>query len=166
MVEKDNVFTSKIKQSGIFDFKEFYRFAYEWLDGEGYDVSEDKYSEKVSPQGKEIEIDWTAKRKISDYFRFVGKIKWRILGMKDVEVQKNGEKLKMNKGTAEIKAKGVLEKDYEHRWEDNPFFKFLRGIYDRYIIRARIDQYETKLVKEMDEFLGQCKSFLAIEAQR
>ncbi len=166
MVEKDNVFATKIKQSGIFDFKDFYRFAYEWLDGEGYDVAEGKYSEKISPGGKEIEIEWEAKRKISDYFRFVAKVRWRITGMKDVEVQKNGEKINMNKGTVEIRSKGVLEKDYEHRWEDNPFLKFLRGVYDRYIIRARIDQYETKLIEEVDEFIGQCKAFLAMEAQR
>ena len=165
MSEKDNVFKGKVKQTGIFDFKEFYRFCYTWLVDEGYLVSEKTYSEKITPGGKEVEIEWNATRKISDYFRFVMKVNWRILGMTDVEAEENGKKLKMNKGQVEISIAATLEKDYEHRWEGNAFKKFLRGMYDKYIIRGRIDQYEGKIFMEADEFLAQVKSFLAISGQ-
>lgn len=162
MVEKDSVFKGKVKQTGIFDFKELYRFTYTWLVDEGYLLTEKTYSEKITPGGKEIEIVWEATRKISDYFRFALKVSWRILGMTSVEVEENGKKLKMDKGQVEIAVAATLEKDYEHRWENNAFTKFLRGVYDRYIIRGRIDQYEGKIFMEADEFLTQVKSFLAI----
>lgn len=165
MAEKDTLFKGKIKQDGIFNFKDFYSFAYDWLNDQDYNVTETAYSEKVAGDSKEIEINWEAKKKISDYFKFVIKIDWRILGMKKVKVKKEDKEISMNSGMVEIAFKAVLVKDYESRWEDAPIWKFLRGIYDRYIIRSRIDDYEEKLLKEIDELIAQCKSFLAITAK-
>lgn len=168
MSEKDTIYSTKVKQSGVFNFKDLYEFGYEWLVDEGYDVTEDKYTEGTSPggKGKELDIEWSAYRKISDYFRFILKIKWRIMRMTDVEVEKEGTKIKMNKGIAEIKAKAILEKDYEHRWENRPAIKFLRTLYDRYLIRGRIDDYEEKLIIEIDELMAQLKAFLQLEGKR
>lgn len=165
MVERDIVFEGKVRQRGIFDFKEFYRFCYSWLVDKEYFVLEKNYTEKVNPAGKEVEILWEARRKISDYFRFYLRVYWRILGMTDVEVEKDKIKMKMNKGYPEIKIRATLEKDYENRWENNAFLKFLRGVYDRYIIRGRIEEYEERIHEEADEFLAQAKSFLALEGE-
>ena len=166
MAEKDQIFSGKTKYTGIWDFKETYRFIYDWFIDKGYGLTEKGYSEKIKPDGKEIEISWEAKRKISDYFRFIIKANWRILGMTSVEVQKEGAKVKMNKGNIEIKFTAILEKDYEHRWENKAFMKFLRGVYDRYIIKGRIDAYEDKLQADVDEIIAQVKSFLTIEGKR
>ncbi len=165
MVEKDKIYSGKLKHTGIWDFKETYRFIYDWLVDNDYLITEKSYNEKITPGGKDIEIAWEARRKISDYFRFVLKVNWRILGMSDVEVQKNGAKIKTNKGYIEIKFAAVLEKDYEHRWENSGFMKFLRGVYDRYIIVGRIDNYEDKLFGEVDELIAQTKSWLALEGK-
>ncbi len=165
MAEKDKVFSGKIKQAGIFDFKEFYSFTYDWLSDADYDVKEKTYSEKVVADAKDIDIVWEASRKISDYFKFTLKLQWRILGMKKVKVKRETREVDMNSGVVEIKFSAVLVKDYEHKWEDRPVFKFLRGIYDRYIIKSRISDYEDKLMEELDELIAQCKSFLAIEAK-
>lgn len=165
MAEKDSVFKGKLKQAGIFDFKEFYSFVYDWLKGEGYGVSEKTYSEKVAGDAKDIDVNWEAKKKVSDYFKFVIKVDWKILGMKKVKVKKEDKEVSMNSGLIELKFSSVLVKDYENKWEDHPFWKFMRGIYDRYIIRTRIDSYEGNLGDETDELIAQCKSFLAIEAK-
>ncbi len=165
MAEKDTLYQGKIKQGGIFSFKDFYSFTYDWLRDEGYDLIEKSYSEKVKGDSKELKIKWEAERDISDYFRFVIQMDWFIIGMKDVEVQKEGKKVKMNSGLLEIKFKAILVRDYENRWEDRPIWKFLKGVYDRYIIRARIEDYENKILEELNELIDQCKSFLALEAK-
>ena len=165
MSELDIVFNGKVKQRGIFDFQELYNFTYNWFVDKDYLITEKVYTEKAKEDGKEVEIEWEAKRKISDYFRFVIKVNWRILGMKDVEVMREGDKVKINKGYPEIKVRAILEKDYEHRWEGNAFLKFLRGVYDRYIIIGRIEKYEEKIYEETDEFLSQVKAFLALEGK-
>ena len=165
MSEKDQVFKGKIKQTGIFTFKDLYSFVYDWLKEEGYDVFERTYSEKIVGDSKNIEIAWEATREISDYFKFMIKINWQILGMKTVEVQKEDKKVKMESGALELKFAAILVKDYEDRWENQPFWKFLRGIYERYIVKSRIEDYQIKLLGEMEEIIAQCKSFLAIEGQ-
>lgn len=166
MPEKDQVFKGKIKQTGIFDFKDFYSFTYDWLITEDYDVIEKTYNEKVLGESKDLEIEWDATRKISDYFKFNIKVRWKILGMKKTKVKKGDKEISMDTGQVELSFTAVLIKDYEGRWDDNPFSKFLRGVYDRYIIRHRINQYEIKLLRELDEFIAQCKSFLSIEGRR
>ena len=165
MVEKDKVYAQKIKHTGIWDFGEVYRFLYDWLIDNDYLVTEKSYNEKIKPDGKEIQIKWEARRKISDYFRFILKLDWLILGMKEVETDKEGAKVKMNKGYIEIGFKAILEKDYEHRWENNGFLKFLRGVYDRYIIRGRIEKYEEKIFGEVDEIIAQAKSLLTLSGK-
>ena len=166
MSEKDVIFSGKIRHVGIFDFKETYRFIYDWLVDKEYRVEEKKYSEKITPGGKEIEIEWNCSRKVSDYFRFIIKVSWRIVGMKNVEVQKDGAKVGMNKGDIEIKFSAILEKDYEHRWENSGFLKFLRGVYDRYIIKGRIENYEDKISNDVDELIAQAKSWFALEGKK
>ncbi len=167
MPEKDNVFSSKIKSSGIFDFADFYKFCYDWLSEElKFEVSEDKYSEKLSGDSKNIEIEWTCWRKITDYFKFEIKVYYRILGLTNVEITKNGVKVKTNKGSVEMTVKGNLIKDYQGKFESSAFQKALRGIYEKWIIYSRVNDYEDKLIGNCEELLNQAKAYLDLEGKK
>lgn len=165
MAEKDKIYQSKLKHAGIFNFKDFYNFVYDWYSDEGYIIIENSYSEKSAGDAKEMTIKWIVYKKISDYFKFEIKINWFITEMRPIEVQKEGKKVKMNSGIIELKIYALLYKDYENRWEDTPVFKFLRGLYDRYIIRSRIDEYEDKLTEDTEESRLQMKAFLDLEGK-
>ena len=165
-MERDKVIEAKIKESGIFNFAELYEFLYDWLNEESYKLKEKKYSEKVMGDVKTIEIEWDADKKVSDYFKFRLELRWQITGLKKIEVKKEDQKVTMNSGSVEIKFRAWVLKDYEGRWENKPVWKFLRGVYDRYIIRHRNDQYEDKVEDEMKEMVAQTKAFLALEAKR
>ncbi|MDO8528908.1 MAG: hypothetical protein Q7S06_03390 [Nanoarchaeota archaeon] len=167
MPEKDTIFSSKIKSTGVFSFEDFYRFCYDWLSDEAnLIVGEDSYKEKLSGDSKTVEIEWTCFRKITDYFRFDVKVVFRITNMTNVEIQKNGEKVKMNKGAVETSVKGILVRDYQGKFEKTGTQKFMRGIYEKWVIPSRIDQYEDKLVGDCDEFLNQAKAYLDLEGKR
>jgi len=167
MPEKDTIFSSKIKYAGIFLFKDFYRFCYDWLTDEtGLDISEEGYTEKLSGDSKDIDIKWTGTRKVTDYFKFELKITFRILGLTNVQISQNNSKIKTNKGGVEIKIKGTLIRDYKGKFEVNAFQKFLRAIYEKWVIASRIEEFEEKLVGECDEFLSQAKSYLDLEGKK
>ena len=85
--------------------------------------------------------------------------------MKKATVKKEGKELTMDTGSLEISFTVTLVKDYEERWENQPFWKFMRGIYDRYIIRTRIEEYGKKAILELNELINQCKAFLELEAK-
>jgi hypothetical protein len=167
MVELDTLIGSKVRHVGLFDFKETYRILFEWFIDQGYDFNEKSYKEVIGAGGaKEIELEWDCVRKVSDYFRFQIKTSWKIIGMTSVEVEIDGVKQKMNKGDLAITFKTILQKDYDERWSKTPFFNFLRTMYDRYLIKERISQYEMKLITEMEELVAQAKSYLALTGRR
>ncbi len=166
MSEISLVYEGKVVHEGIFDFKAIYQFLYDWFTQYQYVVIEQKYSEKIKVQGKDLEVIWLCLRKISDYFRFQVKILVHVFRMKEVEVVENGIKVKKNHGEMEIIFKSFLERDYEHKWESNPITKFFRGLYDKYIIKTRIEAYEDQLATEVDEMIAQTKAYLALEGKR
>jgi len=166
MVEKDKITEEKVKRSGIFDFKELYQFVYRWLRNEDYDVEEKKYIEEVTGESKKVEIKWEATKKITDYFKIELKLEWRIIGLVNVEVERNGKRVKMNNGSFEVKITGTLIRDYQNSWDRNPTYKFFRGIYDRYIVIGTVKKYETKVFGEVEELSEQIKAFLTIEGMK
>ena len=133
---------------------------------DGYFVEEKKYIEEVSGDTKKIEIGWTATSKVSDYFKNELKISWRIIGLKNVEVEKDGKKVKMNNGSFEVKINATLIKDYANTWENSSQMKFLRGVYDRFIIESTIKQYEDILFNDLVKVAEDLKAFLTLEGRR
>jgi len=162
MVQEDTVLKTKLKHRGNFDFKGLYEFCFDWFEDNNYHISEKKYTEKIGPEGKQIEITWTAEKKVTDYFKYSITLDWRITRMKEVEVEQDGKKIPMNKGEVKIAFRADLVKDYEERWEDRPLWKFMRGVYDKYIIRTTTEDYEEKIEGDTLELISQIKAFLGL----
>jgi hypothetical protein len=163
---KSTVYEEVIKHKGYFNYSELYNFCYRWLKDEQYLVREEKYSEKITSGGKEIEIKWSAFKKVTDYFRNNITIKWHIITMTDAEIEVNGKKEKTNKGDLKLTFTAELERDYEQKWEENPTYKFLRGVYDKYVLKTMIDQYEDRLWDKTESFVENTKAFLMLEGKK
>lgn len=166
MGEKSPAFGEKLKHKGFFNFNELYNFCFMWLKDEGFTVFENEYSEKLTGGGKEIVIKWEARKKITDYFRNIIEIKWRIIGLQDAEVEIDGKKIKTNKGDLTMEINGLLEKDWEDRWEKNPTYKFFRAVYDNYIIRSTREEYEDRLTAKAVSYTENVKGFLNLEGRK
>jgi hypothetical protein len=167
MPEKDTIFTSKIKYTGVFSFKDFYKFCYDWLKEEtGLDLMESKYKEKLDGVLKNIEIKWEGEKKLTDYFRYDAEIDFKVERLKEVEINQGGAKIKTNEGAVELSVKGILVRDYEGKFETTSFKKFLRSIYEKWVIPSRIEEYKDKISTESDKFLNQAKSYLDLEGKK
>ena len=75
-------------------------------------------------------------------------------------------KVKTNKGSVEVKLSGTLVRDYQGKFEKTYLSKFLRSIYEKWVIPSRVEEYEDKLVGDCDEFLTQVKSYLDLEGKK
>jgi hypothetical protein len=167
MPEKDSIFSSKVKFDGVFLFSSFYKFCYEWIrDETGLLISENKYKEKLSGDSKNIEIEWVGVKELTDYFKFEMKVTFTLVGLTNVEISQGNQKIKTNKGSVEVAVKGTVIKDYKGKFEKTAFLKFLRGIYEKTVIPARIEDIEGKQIAECDEFLAQAKAYLDLEGKR
>lgn len=168
MPEEEVKFSGSMKYTGIFSFRDFYKFCYDWLNEEtGLDqFAEEKYEEKIIGEAKDVEIKWVGSKKFTDYFKFEITVKLTIRRLTTVEVMQNNTKVKANSGELKATVKGVLIRDYEQKFERDAFRKFLRSIYEKWIIKSRIDQFEDKVMEECDEFLAQAKAYLDLEGKR
>jgi len=168
MVDKKQVIKEKVDYQGVFNFKDFYKYAHQFFKNENYDaVIEEKYEEKLaSPDERNIKIEWNAQKSISDYFKIRIDAKFEITNMINVEVEIDGKRKKMNKGGISVDIKGTLIRDPESKWEVTPFYKFIREIYDKYIIPTRIAQQEEKVSSDVIAFKEHLKSFLEIYGKR
>lgn len=162
MAQKKQVYKEALKQIGYWKYSDVYDMLFRWIKDRGYKLVEDKYDEKLQGESKEIVIKWTANKKVTDYFKFQIVLDWHILGMEDAIVEIDGKKKKTNKGEVKITFKANIIKDYEKRWEDAPKWKFLRGIYEKYVIRETIDEFEDDLGDDVKEMISDLKAFLGI----
>jgi len=167
MSEKEDIFSSKIKYDGIFSFQNFYQFCYLYIKEEmGFGIVENSYSEKIKGDSKDISIKWSGNQEVNDYFKYSITINFQIIGLKNVEIEKDGQREMTNKGSIEISIKGSLILDYNGEYETKPIMRFLRGIYNKWIIPSKIESLASKLAESCDNFLGQAKAYLALEGKR
>lgn len=166
MPEKDKLIKEKLEHVGLFDFGEMYAYAFNWFKNESYSLVEDKYTEKVSGGNRDIEFEWTAGNKLSDYFKAEIKLKLAVDGMSDVEVEIDGKKRKMNKGRIRMDFSGTLIRDVGAKFEEKGTWKFMREWYNKYLIPDRLDKMEDKVKDDMRDFKEKLKVFLEMSGRR
>jgi len=145
---------------GLFDLHELYTLINQWLKDKGFDLREQRNQEHIKPSGKYIEVEELPWKKITDYARHVIRLNIRIVNMKDVVVEEDNKRMKLNQGRISIVMDGYLDTDYEDRWESKPFYFFIRTIFDKFIYRTYSTQYEELLVENCLQLHAAIKSFL------
>jgi hypothetical protein len=166
MSEKDQVSKEKLEHTGIFDFKAMYSYAHDWFKSDGYGVVEEKYAEKVKGDSRDLTIEWKVTKDFSDYFRFEYKIKYEIEGLSDVEVEIDGRKQQMNKGKVIVEITSTLVMDKEGKWESTSFNRFMRDVYNKYIVPSRVESMKILLVNKATGFKDDLKAFMNLTARR
>ena len=94
------------------------------------------------------------------------KVDFMIINLKEIEVTKGNVKEKTNHGEAKLIVKGILVRDYDGKFERSAFRKFLRGIYEKWVITSRVKQFEEDVIGDTDKFLQHAKGYLDLEGRR
>ena len=162
MPQRDIILPSiKVKEKSIFSLDELYKMLYRWFENHGYTFQEQEYRDEDMGGGKKhIEIKWYAEKKIDDYFKFIIEINFLVVGLEEIEIEREGLKVGTNKGEIEMRIKAYILKDYDARWEKHPISRFLREVYDTKIIRSRISSYENEIYEETYKMIDEIKAFL------
>jgi hypothetical protein len=150
----------RLTYEGLFSVGELYKMIDEWFRWKGYDKRENKNIEVVKPEGKFIEIELEPWKKVTDYAKNVIKIRIQMNDIKEVEVEKDNTKLKLNQGRVHFVFDGFLETDYEARWEGKPIFYFIRTVFDKYFYKPFTAGFERGVKEDVMHLHGQIKAFL------
>ncbi len=126
----------------------------------GFDKRQDKDFEQNTERGKFIEWQISPWKWITDYTRYI--IKVRVLGYDIVKTDavNNGKKTKVDSGRVIIVIDGFVEYDLQIRWEQNPVLHFLRALYDNFIYKAYTERFEQVLVHDINHLHNHIEKFL------
>ncbi|MBN2454748.1 hypothetical protein JXB11_04340 [Candidatus Woesearchaeota archaeon] len=150
----------KLSYEGIFNVGELYQLIDRWFREKGFDKREVRNQEHVQPEGKYIELELQPWKRITDYARHVIRVDIRMFRVKDVVVEQEGKRHKMQSGKVNIVFDGYLDTDYEDRWEQKPFYFFLRTLFDKFVYRTYSAEFEDLLVENVTQLQQTIKSFL------
>ncbi len=83
-----------------------------------------------------------------------------------MEVEIDGKKQKTNKGSVQIEIKGHIIKDPDSKWDVSPFVRFIRDVYNKYIIPGKVEAIENIIFADVSKFKDEMKAFLELMGKR
>ncbi len=163
MADKTKVMSTAIKHKGVFSLDELYKAIKEWLNFEGYGDEtktfiEDLYVERIKGDAKQLEIRWKAEKFIGEYFSNVIKISFYVLGLQDVEMEVEGRKIGSQKADLTLKISAELVSNRQDKFKND----FIRDLYEKFIIKDRIDDSAGALYNKAYGLADEIKRFLEL----
>lgn len=161
MAEREVVIDKmRLSYEGLFKVSELYKLIDGWLREKGYDKRERRMAESVTKDGKFIEWELEPWKKTTDYAKNVIKLRVILTDIKEVDIEIDKVKTKMNQGKADFIFDGYLETDYENRWESKPLFFFLRTVFNKYIFKPYTEGYQANIISDVNDLHSRIKGFL------
>lgn len=150
----------RITYEGLFSLKEVMGVIKSWISDKGYFPLEKKHTESIKTEGKHVEIELAPFKKVTDYAKNAVIIKILCTDLKEVTVEIDGKKKKLNQGKLQIILDAFLETDYEGRWEQKAIFYVLRTIFEKYVYTPFLSGFETNLRADVDVLRTNIKGYL------
>jgi len=152
----------KFSYEGLFDLAELYRLIDSWFYEKGWDKYEHINQEQITPSGRQIRLILEPWKNITDYFKIIIKIKAHFIDIKDVEVEKEDQRIKINQGEIKIIFDGYVLSDRRGLWSSKPLWWFLSIIFNKYIFKEHYNKAERWLLSDLDDLYQKIKSFLNV----
>ena len=158
---KNQMPTLYLKHRGMFSQSGFVQSIQHWFTENSYRFHPNKYKLKSN----ESEYEAYGERDIHEYVKFKIAIHAWIRDISEVEVVKDGEKVKMQEGAINLEMEGVILYDPNKRFGNSKFMEWLHNFYQTYIVRQTMAEvWEDDLFLKMNELMGTIKKELSIEA--
>jgi hypothetical protein len=151
---------SSISYKGFFEAKQLFLVIDRWLKDNGYEKSEKSAFQKNNETKTFAKHELEPFKKISDYAKFIIKIEVVLSDVENVLIEKEGQKLAVEKGNIKCSFAGVLETDYQNRWDAKPIYFFMKTVFDKIIFKREQSNFASELNAEVNELKNEVRSFL------
>jgi len=152
----------KFEYEGIFDPKAFFRFVSSWFNERKIQKTELKNFEYHTPEGKAIEWETIYLKKITDYNRYLYKLRVIASGLKKVEVKVGKKNMHLSKGNFLMYFDGYIEHDYLNKWDYVPLFIFFRTLFDKFMYKSYTERFEQRLTQDMHKLYDEVERFFNV----
>lgn len=150
----------RVNYDGLFSAKEVLDIVMTWIKDKGYWPVDKKHTESVKADGRFIEIEMWPYKKVTDYAKNIIVIRIVCSDLKDVVIEIEGKKKKLNQGRLQVVFDAYLETDYEHKWENKPIFYVLRTVFEKYVFTPFLSGFEKNLKADVTHLKNNIKGYL------
>ena len=159
MGEKQKYLTKSFSYEGLFNYRELFRVMDVWFREKFFDKFEKRTEQYELPDGIALDFEFTPWKKVTDYFKIIIKVELTGKGIKEVDVEINGKKTKVQEGKINVKLTGYVVVDYDGKWS-KPLLYFLRDIYDKYVYWHITKKYIHMAVDDVNSLYDHMRTYL------
>ncbi len=152
----------KFSYEGLFNAEELFSVISGWFFGKHWDWYEKMNQEQVTPEGKQIRIILEPWKCISDYYKIIMNIRLNMVDVKEVEVEHQGQSLKLNQGLVRMTIDAYVVSDRKDQWGSRPLYWFMSIIFGKYFFREHYAKAETWIKSDVDDFYNKVKDYLNV----
>ncbi len=139
------IFSNRVIQDGPFDLNMIYKNLKSWFQDHNYVYTEAENTTNFKPKGAEIKLKMKGERLVTDYYKFTININFLILETEKVKIK---DKV-LDYGKLEAREEVFMELDYRKKFEKSRLAKFIKFLYNNYIIKKEIEtEYAGKAYSE------------------
>jgi hypothetical protein len=156
-----------IRYKGLFDFDGLYNLIVQWMKARRYWFHEEAYKHKVPlPTGAEQEITFKGDKEVTEFYMHSIRLDFHLWDMTEVEVEVGGVKKTLTSARMEIVMVGVLNIDYQKKFDKSTLWQNVRDFLLKYIMKQDVetiwyDELRYRIYKLHDAI----KQFLDMQAK-
>ncbi|PIN73985.1 hypothetical protein COV20_02630 [Candidatus Woesearchaeota archaeon CG10_big_fil_rev_8_21_14_0_10_45_16] len=157
-----------VRYAGLFDLDTLYSSIIDWAKNYGYMWHEKSYKHKIpSVLGAEQELDWELSKNVTEYIKYVIKIRLLLTEMTELEVNTGGKTKQLTSGRLYLTMNGVVEWDWQKRFEKGGRLgKWLGKMYERATQKELESIYMDTLWYRMWNLQGMIKKILDLQTKK
>jgi hypothetical protein len=152
----------KFGYEGLFNAGEVFSLVQTFFFDKGYDYYEKMNQEVVTPQGKQIKIIIEPWKCTSEHSKMSMRIKINMVDVKEVDIEKAGEKLRLNHGVLRITFDAYVFSDRKGQWTNRPLNWFFLILMEKYFYRFHTARFETWIKSDVDDLHNRIKDYLNV----
>ncbi len=167
MVEKKTVLHElKLSYNGPVKINDFYKEVEDWIKKKGMNKELKKKMERLTPKGKKME--WTIEcwKNLAHHSKEVVRLRSMFNEVKEIEVNKNGRRIKTQQADILLIFDGILETDLSEKWEQKPVFYFVRALVDKYIWKFYTEKDDGVVASDTYDLERTLKAFFNLQKMK
>lgn len=156
--------STNILHNGFFDSAALTNAIRDWYLKNDYYVGVPSYKQEIRETGRKYDQEWTGQKKITEYVRYHVNVTVRVHGINDVEIIKDGQKIRTTEAQVIVKVDPILELDWQGKFKGGKFITWLDKFYREKILKYKIgDYWEDMVLAEGGSMAGVIRNALGTE---
>ncbi len=152
----------KFSYEGLFNPAELYNVISSYFYEKGWDWYEKTSQEQVTSTGKQIRLVLEPWKSATDYYKLVIRIKINMTDLKEVEVESNGETLRLHHGMVKIIFDAYVLSDRHGEWTNSPLLWIMTILSQKYLFRKHYEKMETWVKSDLEDLHQKVKNYLNV----